>query len=706
MNTKEKLVEFMKEQAYKPLKSKELAKIFDIHKNDMKDFSKLLKEMEKEGYVIRTREDTYGIPSKMNLIVGTLQGNAKGFGFLIPDDKEIKDIFITSNNMNGALHGDKVIVRLLSRSNKSRKAEGEIIRIIERANEIIVGTFEKSKSFGFVVPDDERIRQDIFIPKSLTSNAKTGQKVVAKINEWPSKRRSPEGEVIEILGFIEDKGVDILSIIRKFDLPEEFPHKVLDAAERVEEEVLDSEIDKRLDLRDKIIFTIDGADAKDLDDAVSLEILPNGNYKLGVHIADVTHYVKESSALDKEAIKRGTSVYLVDRVIPMLPKKLSNGICSLHPNVTRLTLSCIMEINQKGKVVNHEIVETVINSKERLTYTDVSNLLENEDKEMKQKYAHIYDVLKNMETLCKILRKQRENRGAIDFDFDEAKVILDDEGKPIEVKKAERRIANKIIEEFMLVCNETISEYMYWAQMPFVYRVHEDPDEERITEFNKFIRSFGYIIRGTNEIHPKELQLLLKKVEGKKEETVINTLMLRSLKKAKYSEVHGTHFGLAAKYYSHFTSPIRRYPDLQIHRIIKLFISNKLDNKKIKHLKKILPKIAEQASKRERIAEEAERETEDYKMVEYMSDKLGQEFEGIISSVTSFGMFVELDNTIEGLVRISTLMDDYYIYDELNYCLVGERTRRIHKIGDVVRVKVVNTNLTKREIDFELISEE
>lgn len=703
MNTKEKLVQMMREQAYKPLKKKELAKIFDIHKSEMKDFTKLLKDMEKEGYIIRTSEETYGIPSKMNLIVGRLQGHSKGFGFLIPDDREINDVFIASSNMNGAMHGDRIIVRLLSRSGKNKKAEGEIIRIVERANEMVVGTFEKSKSFGFVVPDDERIRQDIFIPKKMIGKAKTGQKVVAKINEWPSKRRSPEGEIVEILGFIDEKGVDILSIIRKFDLPEEFPIKVENEAERVEDEVIKAEIDNRLDLRNEMIFTIDGADAKDLDDAVSLEMVEGGIYKLGVHIADVTHYVREGSELDKEAIKRGTSVYLVDRVIPMLPRKLSNGICSLHPNVDRLTLSCFMYIDKNGRVIDHEIVKTVINSKERLTYTDVSNLLENDDEEMKVKYSHIHEKLENMQELSNILRKKREIRGAIDFDFDEAKVILDDEGKPIAVKKAERRTANKIIEEFMLACNETVTEYMYWAQMPFLYRIHEEPDEERINDFNKFIRSFGYIIKGAHQVHPKELQRLLKKVEGKKEETVINTLMLRSLKKAKYSEVHGSHFGLAAEYYSHFTSPIRRYPDLQIHRIIKLFITDKLGEKKVDHFKRILPEIAHQSSLRERLAEEAERETEDYKMVEFMSDKIGEEYEGIISSVTSFGMFVELDNTIEGLIRISTLMDDYYIYDELNYCLVGERNRRVFKIGDVVKVKVVNTSLEKREIDFELV---
>ncbi|KGG79553.1 ribonuclease R [Caloranaerobacter azorensis H53214] len=700
MGTKEKIVQFMKEEAYKPMLKEELVKVFGISNKEIKDFYKLLDVMEKEGIIVKTRSDRYGVPERMNLIVGTLQGHPRGYGFVVPDNKDVKDIFIPSQDLNGALHGDRVIARVISRGFGGKSEEGEIIRILERANKTIVGTFEKSKYFGFVVPDDNRISMDVFIPKAEINGAKTNQKVVVEITKWPEKRRNPEGRIIEILGYKGDVGTDILAIIKKYGLTEEFPEKVLKEADNIPEEIPEEEINRRLDLRDKNIFTIDGIDAKDLDDAVSIERLKNGNFKLGVHIADVSYYVKEKSHLDKEALKRGTSVYLVDRVIPMLPKKLSNGVCSLNPGVPRLTLSVFMEIDKQGRVVDHEIVESIIQSKERLVYTDISNLLENDDEELKKRYSHILEDLKAMEELCNILRKKRENRGSIDFDFDEAKIILDENGKPIDIKKAERRIANRIIEEFMLVCNETVAEYMYWSQIPFVYRIHEDPDEEKINEFNKFIHNFGYHLKGIQQIHPKELQNLLKKVEGTKEETVINTLMLRSLKKARYSAEPDSHFGLAARYYCHFTSPIRRYPDLQIHRIIKAFINGELKGSKIEKLKKKLPHVAEQSSIRERIADEAERETEDLKKVEYMSERLGEIYEGIISGVMPFGIFVELDNTIEGLVHISTLVDDYYIYDEFNHSFIGERTKKTYKIGDVVKVKVMKADIDKREIDF------
>ncbi|MTI69542.1 MAG: ribonuclease R [Firmicutes bacterium] len=700
MSTKEKLVEFMKEEAYKPLKMEELAKIFDIKKDEVSEFEKLLEDMEKEGTIIKTSKDTYGVPERMNLVVGKLQGNERGFGFVIPTNKELRDVFVSSQDLNGALHGDKVIVRLQVKGTEKRKPEGEIIRIIQRANETIVGVFERSKNFGFVIADDNRISMDVFVPKKYINGAKENEKVVVKITRWPEKRRNPEGEVIEILGHKDEVGTDILSIIRKYDLPEDFKENVLNEAENIPSEINPDEIQNRLDLRNKKIFTIDGADAKDLDDAVSIERLENGNYKLGVHIADVTHYVKENSALDKEALKRGTSVYLVDRVIPMLPKKLSNGICSLNPSVDRLTLSVFMEINKNGKVINHSIHESVINTNARMTYKDVSDILENDNEELKDKYSDLVKEFKLMEELSKLLRKNRESRGSIDFDFDEAKIILDDKGNPVDIKKAERRVANKIIEEFMLVCNETVAEYMYWCQIPFLYRIHEDPSEEKINEFNKFIYNFGYTLKGIQEIHPKELQTLLKKVDGKKEETVINTLMLRSLKKAKYSAERETHFGLAAKYYTHFTSPIRRYPDLQIHRIIKEFINKEIDQTRKDRLEKLLPEVAEQTSARERVAIDAERETNDLKMVEYISKRIGEEYEGIISGVMPFGVFVELDNTIEGLVPVSTLDDDYYIYDEENYCFIGERTKKTYRIGDVVNIKVVKTDIAKKEIDF------
>lgn len=703
MNIKGKIVEFMEKQAYKPMLREELARAFEIETVDYKDFYKLLDEMENEGLIIKTHKDRYGIPEKMNLVVGRLQCHQRGFGFLIPDNKELKDVFISAQDMNGALHGDKVVARLITKGSEGKRQEGEVIRLLERVNKTIVGVFENSKNFGFVVPSDTRINMDIFIPKSEINNAKTNELVIVEITKWPEKRRNPEGKIIEVLGHKNDTGTDILAIIKKYDLPEEFPDYVISEAERIPEEIREEEIKRRLDLRDKAIFTIDGADAKDLDDAISVEKLENGNYKLGVHIADVTYYVRENSPLDKEALKRGTSVYLVDRVIPMLPRKLSNGVCSLHPGVPRLTLSIFMEIDKSGKVLDHQTLETVIESKERLVYDDISDLLENDDSIQKQRYSHILKDLKLAEELCRILTKMREERGSIDFDFTESKIILDEKGRPVDVKKYDRRIANRIIEEFMLISNETVAEYMYWTDIPFLYRIHEDPDMEKINEFNKFIHNFGYHLKGTQEIHPKELQELIKKIENTREETIINTIMLRSLRKAKYSAEAEGHFGLAAKYYTHFTSPIRRYPDLQIHRIIKEFINNKINNQRIDKLRALLPKVAEQSSNTERTADEASRETDDLKKVEYMASRIGQEYDGIISGVMPFGIFVELDNTIEGLVHISTLIDDYYEYDQPNYRFIGERTKKIYRIGDEVKIRVVGTDVANREIDFVLI---
>lgn len=702
MGIRKNIINFMEDKVYKPMLKEELAIQFGLEGKEMKAFYKVLEDMEKEGTIIKTRNERYGIVDKMNLIVGKLEGNEKGFGFLIPDDRTKEDVFIPAEEMNGAIHGDKVIVRIVSKGEPGRKEEGEVIRVLERANETIVGTFESSKNFGFVVADDPRIAYDIFIPKADINGAKTNQKVVVEITRWPEKRRNPEGKVTEILGFVGEKGTDILSIIKQFKLPEEFPDKVKEQAETIEQTVKKEEIENRVDLRNLNAFTIDGADAKDLDDAVSIETLDNGNYKLGVHIADVSHYVRERSALDKEAYKRGNSVYLIDRVIPMLPKELSNGICSLNPNVDRLTLSVFMEIDKNGNVINHEIVEGVIRSKERLVYDDVSNLLENEDLEAARKLKNVSDDLKAMEKLCKILYEKREKRGSIDFDFPEAKIILDDDGIPVDIDKEDRRIANRMIEEFMLVCNETIAEHMYWAEMPFLYRVHEEPDIEKINDFNKFIHNFGYVIKGTQEVHPKELQRLTKEVKGKKEETLINMLLLRSLKKARYSSEENIHFGLAAKYYCHFTAPIRRYPDLQIHRIIKMYINGKLDYDEQGRLESILPEVADHTSTTERTAEEAEREVEDLKIAEYMSKKIGNVYEGMISSLTHFGMFVQLDNTVEGLVHFSNMIDDYYEFDEEKYYIIGEHTNKIYRLGDTVKITVVGADLIKRTVDFML----
>lgn len=706
MGIRRNIIKFMEEKSYKPMLKEEIGIRFGLEGKELNALYNALDDMEKEGVIIRNRNERYGLIDKMNLAVGKLEGNEKGFGFLIADDKTKEDIFIPAEGMNGGLHGDRVVVRITSKGEIGRKEEGEVLKILERANQTIVGTYESSKNFGFVIPDNSRIAYDVFIPKAYTNSAKTNQKVVVEITRWPEQRRNPEGKIVEILGFVGEKGTDILSIIKQFKLSEEFPQKVQEQASMIEQEVSKEAIEKRVDLRNLKTFTIDGADAKDLDDAVSIEILDNGNYMLGVHIADVSHYVGERSVLDKEAYKRGNSVYLLDRVIPMLPKEISNGICSLYPDKDRLTLSVFMEIDKDGNVKDHEIVEGVIRSQQRLVYDDVSDFLENDDQEAAKKLANVSEELKLMEELCHILYNKRERRGSIDFDFPEARIILDEDGIPVDIVKEDRRIANRMIEEFMLVCNETIAEHMYWAEMPFLYRIHEEPEMERINEFNKFIHNFGYLIKGTQEIHPKELQRLTKEVKGKKEETLINTLLLRSLKKARYSSEEDIHFGLAAKYYTHFTAPIRRYPDLQIHRIIKSYVNGKLNSNEQDRLERILPKVADHTSMTERTAEEAEREVEDLKVAEYMSTRIGNEYKGMVSSLTNFGMFVQLDNTVEGLIRYSDMVDDYYEFDEKNYYVIGVHTRKIYRLGDIVKIRVTKADLVKRTIDFMLTSQE
>ena len=702
----EKILDFMKQEAYKPITEDELADIFNMNKKDIKEFHSVLESMEKEGLIVKTRKNTYGVPEKMNLVVGKLQGHPKGYGFIIPDDETMEDVFVPAENLNGAMNNDRVVGRVTRESHKDKKVEAEIIRILSRANDKIVGTFEKSPHFGFVVPDDKRIYQDIFIPKEQMNGAKTGQKVVAKVTDWPEKRRNPEGKIIEVLGNSDKPGVDILSIIKKYDLPLEFKEDVEEYTASIPEEIPDIEYKRRRDLRDLKIVTIDGEDAKDLDDAVSIQKLSDGKYLLGVHIADVTHYVREKTPLDKEAFKRGTSVYLVDRVIPMLPRKLSNGLCSLNPKVDRLTLSCFMTIDENGKVIDHEIFESIIKTSERMTYTDVTKILKYKDMETIKRYDYLVDDFKLMEELCNILYKKRIHRGALDFDFEECKIILDEKGKPVEIKPDEREIANRIIEEFMIVCNETIAEHFFWAGMPFVYRIHENPDEEKLTIFSEFIHNMGYFLKPSREIHPKALQDILDSAKGKPEETVIDTLLLRSLKQARYSPECSGHFGLASKYYCHFTSPIRRYPDLAIHRIIKMFIIGHIDDKTAKKLRKFVQEASKHSSDMERLAVDAERETDDLKKVEYMSEKIGEVYEGIISSVTSFGIFVELKNTIEGLIHISNLTDDYYNFDEKHFCLIGEKTRRIFRLGDNLKIKVAKTDIDNRTIDFSLVEEQ
>ncbi|GAA0179399.1 ribonuclease R [Clostridium sediminicola] len=702
MDMKKIILGFMEEKAYKPMNIKELAYILGVNKRDIESLKKLLKEMVEEGHIIKNRKKLYGIPERMGLVVGKLQGHQKGFGFVIPQDGS-PDVFITSSFMNGAMNGDKVIAKVTKEENGGKKREGEIVRIVERTNTRVIGTYEDSKNFGFVVPEEKRIFQDVFVAKADSKNAKNKDIVIVEITKWPDNRRNPEGKIIDIIGQKGEQGIDILTIIKKFNLPEYFPEKVQNYARNISTDISNEEYKRREDLRGIRMVTIDGADAKDLDDAVSIQKLENGNYLLGVHIADVSHYVKEKNPLDKEALKRATSVYLIDRVIPMLPKELSNGICSLNPKVDRLAMTCFMEINTEGKVVDYRIVESVIKTNERMTYSDVTKILRDDDKELKQKYDYLVDDFKTMEKLCEILYAKRIRRGAIDFDFEECKIILNEVGKPVEIKPYERAIANRIIEEFMLVCNETIAEHMYWSNTPFVYRIHEEPDEEKLQKFNEFAYNLGYVVRFKNDIHPKLLQSVVQKVKGQKEETVVNTLLLRSMKQAKYSPAAIGHFGLAAKYYCHFTSPIRRYPDLMIHRIIKEFINGKIDEGRDKSLRGSVEYASMQSSDMERIAQEAEREVDDLKKAEYMSERIGEEYEGIVSSVTNFGMFVELPNTVEGLVHISAFDDDYYIYDDQHLCLIGERTKNVYKLGDNVKIIVSRVDLDNHEIYFDLV---
>ena len=702
---RESLLGLINDKHYNPLKKEELALIFNIHPAEMPMFYNFLDELEEDGYIVRTKKGRIMSPNQMGLFVGKFVSHRKGYGFVESDEEFTQDLFIPKDDINGALHNDRVMAEIVTPATEDRRAEGKVIKIIKREVTRVVGLFQENKSFGFVVPDDKKFNQDIFIPKRFFSGAKNDDKVVCEITVWPQENRKPEGKIIEVLGKKGERGVEIESIIRAHGLPEEFPKKVIDEANRVADQDLSDEIARRVDLRDLNIFTIDGEDAKDLDDAISIEELPNGNYKLGVHIADVTHYVKEKNKLDKEALKRATSVYLVDKVIPMLPKQLSNGVCSLNPFEDKLTLSCFMEIDAHGKVVKYDICESVINSKARMTYTEVSDILEKNDEKLKKTFANMVDDFVKAEKLARILMERRQRRGAIDFDFPEAKIILNGNGEVVDIKHYERRISNKMIEEFMLVSNETIAEHFFWLQLPFVYRIHETPSAEKMEDLKRFISTFGYTIKGDLEnVHPKEIQGIVEKIKGTKEEESISTIALRSMKQAKYSPQCVGHFGLAAKYYCHFTSPIRRYPDLQIHRIIKEQLNNKINNKRQEQLAHIVEYASTQSSERERAAELAERDVHDFYKACYMADKVGQEFDGVVSSVTSFGMFVELENTVEGLIRLANMRDDYYIYDQETYTIIGERTRKTFKIGDAVRIQVENVNVDFREIDFRLVA--
>ncbi|MBR4893352.1 MAG: ribonuclease R [Clostridia bacterium] len=699
MTRKEKLLNFIKDNKFTPFSYNELALMLDVREEDLYELTRLLDELLSDKKVTLTKKKRYKYNEENDLYDGEFIGHDKGYGFIVSKDFE-KDFFVSKENRKNALNKDVVKFKIIRQASDEKRAEAEIVSVLERKNQSVVGTFCKNKNFGFVIADDKKFDKDIFISKKNCSYAKDKDKVVCQIIDFGKEGRKPEGKIVEVIGDFFDKGNDVLSVIKKYDLPYIFPKKVIEDAKIINKEVGVDKIKERLDLRDKLIITIDGEDAKDLDDAISISKIEDNTYILGVHIADVSSYVKEGSEIDKEAYKRGTSVYLADRVVPMLPKELSNGICSLHPSVDRLAMSVFMTVDSKGNIINYDFKETVINSKYRMTYKEVTDILENGKKCDKK----LYSLLSNMKSLAEILRRKRKMRGSLDFDFPECKIIYDENNFPVEITKYNLTIANYIIEEFMLLANETVAEYIYWQNKPMIYRIHEEPDPEKIDKFKVFIKNLGYTLKGGNDgIHPKTLLELLEKIKGDKSEKIIQTIMLRSLMKARYSPENKGHFGLSSKFYCHFTSPIRRYPDLLVHRILKKILNNELNENEIERYTSYIDKAAEHTSERERIAEQSERETEDIKKAIYMSERIGLEFEGIVSSVTGFGIFVELDNTVEGLVRYENIYDDFYIYDEKNHSVTGERKGKRYTIGDRVLIKVINSNPQLMEIDFELI---
>ena len=643
---------------------------------------------------------------KKEKLEGVFRANDKGFGFVEFEDDELEDVFIPPKSVNGALNGDKVRISIYKQKEGSRKAEAKIIKIIKREKETVVGIFQKSKNFGFVVPDDKKFLTDIFISKKKCKEAKNNDKVIVKILKYPENGKNAEGEVIEILGNIDTAGVDMLSIIKEYGLPNTFGEDIKEEVKTIPQKVEEFEYTKRRNLTDKICFTIDGEDAKDLDDAVYVEKLDNGNFMLDVHIADVSHYVKEGSALDREAILRGTSVYMFDRVIPMLPFELSNGICSLNAGEDRLALSCSMEIDNKGNVVSSDVYKSIIRVTKRMSYTNVNIILNNLDENVIKEHEEYVDSFKAMEELALILKSRRLKQGYLNLDIPESKLVLDSNGKCIDVKKYELTFANEIIEQFMLTANETIAEKFYWLEAPFIYRVHEEPDIDKIKETNKFLFNIGYKIKATKDnIKPKSFAEVLDKIKGTEYEKVISTLILRTLKVARYEAENKGHFGIASSYYCHFTSPIRRYPDLFIHRVISEYIEKgyMLSENRLEDLLDKSEKYAISSSDAEKNATKAERDAEDVKKAEFMEDKIGFEYEGIVSSVTGFGMFVELESTVEGIVRFENMGDEYFRYDETNKKLIGERSKFVYKIGDKVKVRVIEANKQLRKVAFEII---
>lgn len=726
---KQMLLTLMKDPTYVPMKLKELAMLLGVPKEQRKDLEEVLNELVASGKVGISKKGKYA-RSEVFAQTGIFSAHHRGFGFVTIEGRD-GDLFVPPDDTGDAMDGDTVQV-IIDENGRGGRAEARVLKVLKHANETLIGTFEKNKSFGFVIPDNPRITMDIFIPQGKENGAVSGHKVVVKLDTYATRNKNPEGHVQEILGHINDPGVDILSIVRAYGLPEEFPEDVMEEVSHAPEELsadyVAEEIGKngRVDLRDVPMVTIDGEDAKDLDDAVSVsKETINGEtiYHLGVHIADVSHYVKEGTPLDAEAYKRGTSVYLVDRVIPMLPHRLSNGICSLNAGCDRLAMSCLMDIDEKGIIVGHKICESVVRIDRRMTYTAVNAILEAKNgteepqtdapekekskekaefaKKCLEEYADFVPMFLLLDETARVLRKKRMARGAVDFDFPECKIILDAKGRPVEIRPYERNAATMLIEDCMLAANETVAEDYYWQQIPFLYRSHEKPDGEKIKRFGILINNFGYSIRLQNgELHPKEMQKLLEKAAGSPEEALLARLALRSMKQAKYTTECMGHFGLAANYYTHFTSPIRRYPDLQIHRIIKENLHGGLTKKRIAHYEKILPEVAIWTSSRERLADEAEREIDKAKKVQFMERHIGEEFTGVISGISNYGFYVELPNTVEGMVRLANLDGDYYVFDEEHYELVGERTRKKFKLGQTVKIQVVSVDRYLKTIDF------
>lgn len=695
MNRKQTVLDFLSDKAYPPVNIEEMMLMLGIPFDDREELMLILDELIAENSIIKTSRKKYASPEKLGFLTGTVSLARGGFGFL--QREGLDDVFIPPSSLGGALDGDTVMAETCGRSD--RGPECRVIKIIKRRTDLVVGTFQQSRNFGFVIPDDEKIPFDIFISKKKFLNARNGQKVVVRITKWhdPKKYNSkPEGEVAEVLGFPDAKGVDILSVMRSHGLKEEFPPRVTEQCNNINETISDADLAVRKDFREEKIFTIDGVDSRDFDDAVGIEYA-DGVYTLGVHIADVTHYVTEGSPLDREAFSRGTSVYFPGSVVPMLPKRLSNGICSLNPHEDRLTLSVVMKINKNGEVTDHEICEGVIRSCERMTYDDVTSILEG-DKELSRKYAHITDKLKHMEDLAGILRKARMAQGSIDFDFPEVKIVTDENGRAIDVYKHYSGVSNRIIEEFMLLANKVVAEQFFWTETPFVYRVHEKPSSEKIRAFNDFASNMGYKL--SHSAHPGEYAKIVNEVKGRREELIVNKIMLRSLMKAKYSAECLGHFGLSFKYYCHFTSPIRRYPDLAIHRIIKEFITCGISEKRARYYKKFVSDASVKSSETELMAMEAEREADDIKKAEYMRAHIGEEYSAVVSSCTNFGIYAELENGIEGLIRLADLKDDYYVFNPDNLSLTGEHTGKTYRIGDSVDIIVASVDI--KNINFEL----